>query len=76
MPSSYLDLEVTPDQVKLLNPTAHHVQIGAILDQCVGESSKKVIAKRRIDMVSGNVSSYARVLNGPHQLEKIRNVMS
>ena len=32
---------------------------------------KKVIAKRRIDMASGNVSSYARVFNSPHQLEKI-----
>ena len=72
MPSSYLDLEVTSDQVKLLNPTARHVQIGAIIDQCVGVMTKKVLAKRRIDMASGNISSYARVLNGPHQLEKIQ----
>ena len=58
--------------MKLLNPTARHVQIGAIIDQCVGDKAKKVIAKRRIDMASGNISSYARVLNGPHQLEKIQ----
>ena len=72
VPSSYLDLEVTSDQVKLLNPTARHAQIGAIRDQCVGVTAKKVLAKRRIDMASGNISSYARVLNGPHQLEKIQ----
>jgi hypothetical protein len=59
VPSSYLDLEVTSDQVMLLNPTAHHVQIGVITDQCVGKTTKKVLAKHCIDMASGNVDSYA-----------------
>jgi hypothetical protein len=31
-----------------------------------------VIAKRRVDIVTGNINSYARVLNGPHQLDKIQ----
>lgn len=43
----------------------------AIIDQCVGKKASKVIAKRRVDMVSGNINSYARILNGPQQLDKI-----
>ena len=71
MPSPYLDLEVSSDQVDLLNPTARDVQLGVIIEQCTGEAAKKVIAKRRIDIVTGNINSYARILNGPRQLEKI-----
>ena len=45
--------------------------MGAIINQCTGKKAKKVIARCRIDFVSGNVNSYARILNGPSQLEKI-----
>ena len=72
VPSTYLQVEISDDQIDLLNPTARDVQVGAILDQCTGRKATKVIAKRRIDMVTGNVNSYARILNGPAQLEKIK----
>ena len=31
-----------------------------------------MIAKRRVDFVTGNINSYARILNDPAQLEKIK----
>ena len=71
VPSPSLDVEITKDQVDLLNPTPRDVQLGAILDQCSGKKATKKIARRRIDFVSGNVNSYARILNRPKQLEKI-----
>jgi len=71
-PSDYLDIAISSDQLSLLNPTIRDVQTGTIIDQCTGDAARKVIAKRRIDMVTGNINRYARVLNGPHQLEKIR----
>ena len=64
-------MEITQDQVDLLNPTPRDVQLGAIIDQCSGKKATKKMARRRIDFVSGNVNSYARMLNGPKQLEKI-----
>ena len=76
IPSAYLDAELTKDQIDLLNPTARDVQLGAILDQCIGQKAKKIIAKRRIDIVTGNVNSYARMLNGPTQLEKSKHTIS
>jgi hypothetical protein len=72
VPSDCLDIAISSDQVRLLNPTIRDVQVGSIIEQCTGQSAKKVIAKRRIDIVTGNINSYARVLNGPHQLEKIK----
>ena len=36
IPSVYFDVELTKDQIDLLNPTAREVQLGAILDQCIG----------------------------------------
>ena len=72
LPYSYLDIEITNDQASLLSPTPRDVQLAAIIDQCIGNKSKKRIARRRIDFISGNVNSYARILNGPVQLDKIR----
>ncbi len=66
VPSPYLDVAISSDQMELLNPTIQDVQTGSIIDQCTGAAAKKVIAKHRIDIVTGNINSYARVLNGPH----------
>ena len=46
--------------------------MAAIIDQCSGKKATKVIAKRRIEFISGNVNSYARILNGPQQLQRIK----
>ena len=72
LPSSYLDIEITNNQAILISPTTCDVQIDVIIDQCIGKKSKKRISRRRIDFVSGNVNSYACILNGPAQLDKIR----
>ena len=72
MPSSWLDAECKKDQKKALNPTTRDVQVGAIIGQIFGEQAKTKIAKRRIDFMTGNVNSYARILNGPSELEHIK----
>ena len=43
-----------------------------IIEQCYGKRAKKKEAKRRIDIISGNIASYSRVLNSEAQLKKIR----
>jgi hypothetical protein len=72
VPSLHLQIEIKPDQIALLNPTSRDVQMAAILDQCIEKKTTKKIARRRIEFISGNVNSYARILNGPHQLERIK----
>ena len=53
VPSAYLDVEMSPDQVDLLNPTPRDVQLGAILDQCTGRKAKMVVAKRPLILSLG-----------------------
>jgi hypothetical protein len=71
-PSSYLDVEFTKEQRKMLSPTHRDVQIGVILSQIFGEKASTKIAKRRVEFMTGNINSYARLLNGPEQLERIQ----
>jgi hypothetical protein len=46
--------------------------VGAIIGQIFGDNAKTRIAKRRIDIMTGNVNSYAQILNGPSQLDSIK----
>jgi hypothetical protein len=71
IPSPHLNVEVSADQKKALNPTVRDVQIGAVIAQIFGDKAKTKIAKRRIDFMTGNVNSYARILNGPAQMDSI-----
>jgi hypothetical protein len=72
MPSNWLDFECSKDQRKALYLTPRDVQVGAIIGQIFGDNSKTRIAKRRIDIMTGNVTSYAQILNGPSQLDRIK----
>ncbi len=72
MPSNWLDVECSKDQRKALNPAPRDVQVGAIIGQIFGDNAKTRIAKRHIDIMTGNINSYARILNGPSQLDSIK----
>ncbi len=71
VPSTKLQVDFTEDQRKLLNPTPRDIQMGAIMNQCGGHMAVKKIAKRCICFISNDVNSYARILNGPPQLQQI-----
>jgi hypothetical protein len=71
IPSPHLNVEVTDNQRKALNPTVRNIQIGALIAQIFGDKAKTKIAKHRIEFMTGNVNSYARILNGPAQLDSI-----
>jgi hypothetical protein len=65
IPSLYLNVEVSADQRKALNPTVRDIQIGAVIAQIFGDKAKTTIAKHRIDFMTSNVNSYTQILNGP-----------
>jgi hypothetical protein len=71
LPSAALNVEVSVDQMKLLQPTLADVTMGSIIDQCMGEKAVKKLAKRRINMVDSNVELYSRILNDGPRLEHI-----
>jgi len=73
-PSSYLDVEITDDQKELLCPSYKNVLMGYILYDVKGKGAKRKLAKRRLDVISGNVASYAKCLNDPKRLKQIQEV--
>ena len=70
-PSSYLHVEMHYDQKRLMNPTTQDAQLSEIIDQDQGDKAKKREAKRRKEVISGNINSYSAVLNGKQQMEMV-----
>ena len=71
IPPPHLNVEITNNQRIALNPTTRDVQIGAVVGQNFSNKAKTNIAKHRIGFMTGNVNSYAQILIGPSQLERI-----
>ena len=71
VPSPFLDVEVTDNQRFLFQPTSADVLLGNILEDLIGQNAKKKIPKRRINFLSGNISSYSQSLNNPAALDQI-----
>jgi len=73
-PSAYVNVEVSTVQQQMLNPSYKHVLMGFICYDVRGEGAKQKIAKRRINLVEGNVNSYSRCLNDPGRLASIKEM--
>jgi hypothetical protein len=73
-PSDYVNVEYSKDQQQMLNPSYKHVLMGFICYDVKGEGAKQKIAKRRINLVEGNVNSYSRCLNDPGRLASIKEM--
>jgi hypothetical protein len=73
-PSPALNVDVSDDQRSFLNPSYIDVVTGFILYDCKGNGAVKKIARRRLEMISGNVASYSRLLNDEKRLEEIKEV--
>eukprot|EP00545_Synedropsis_sp_CCMP1620_P010130 CAMPEP_0119007260 /NCGR_PEP_ID=MMETSP1176-20130426/2895_1 /TAXON_ID=265551 /ORGANISM="Synedropsis recta cf, Strain CCMP1620" /LENGTH=181 /DNA_ID=CAMNT_0006959375 /DNA_START=73 /DNA_END=618 /DNA_ORIENTATION=- len=71
-PQCYLDVEITSIQKDLLNPSMEDLITGRLIQETMGEDAKKKISARRLDFISGNVASYANVLNSATQLEAVK----
>ena len=70
-PSPSLCIDLTQEQKKLLNPSYKDVLTGYILYDVKGKGAKQKMAKRRLDMIEGNISSYSRCLNSSKRLKAI-----
>ena len=72
-PTAGLDVEMTGNQKKLLNPTPNDVVMSELIDQAQGQRAKKKEAKRRQDVVTGNIGSYSAILNSEDNLKKLQD---
>ena len=72
-PTRGLDVEMTKFQKKLLNPTTKDVMMSELIDQAQGKRAKKKEAKRRQDVINGNIGSYSAILNSEEKLEAVKD---
>ena len=73
-PSSYLDAFMSDEQKTLLKPTYKNCLMGYILYDVKGKGATQKLAKRWLDMITGNISSYSRCLNDTKRLKQIQEV--
>ena len=70
-PSAYLNVKISQQQLEFLNPTPGDALVGNILQDSIGQNAKKKIAKRRIDIITGNVYNFSRSLNSAETLDLV-----
>ena len=64
---------MSDNQQNLLNLTQKDVLFGLISYDTKIEGSVQKIAKRRLDVIEGNVNSYSKLLNDPKRLKTIKD---
>ena len=64
---------MSDNQRDLLNPTQNDFLFGFISYDAKGKGAVHKIAKRRLDVIEGNVNSYSKLLNDPKILKIINN---
>ena len=72
LPSKENDLIISETQDALLMPTQRTMYMGFIIDDAIGDRAMKRIAKRKIDMMTGNVSGYAWWVNSEKDVKKYK----
>jgi len=73
-PSACLDVQIAEEQKELLAATHKNTLMGSIVCNAKGKGAKNKIAKQRVDMISGNVSSWSRRLNDAKRLKQLEEV--
>ena len=70
--SSYLDVDTTKDQFRILNPTSLDFIAGYIMEDAVGDRALKILPNRFLNLFDGSISSHCSILNSPKRLKHIR----
>ena len=70
--SSYIYVETTKDQCRLLDPTPLDCIVGYIMDDAVGERALRRLPQRMLNFIDSYISSYCSIIKLPERLEHIR----
>ena len=69
--SAYLDINISTDQIRLLNPTPLDTVVGFVMKDSQGEGAKKRLPQRRLNFIDSKISAHCCVLNSPERLHLI-----
>lgn len=71
-PSSYLDVEISKQQMQLLQPTAQDFVAREIMSHCHGEGAKQALAQRKLDAL-GNLRGSCGLANDAERMRRLKN---
>jgi hypothetical protein len=71
-PSAYLDVEMTADQKKLLDPTPQDLTIRALMLDAGGAGAQKKLAKRKLDAL-GYIKAHSGIQNDPERIKRLKD---
>jgi hypothetical protein len=74
LPSAYLGVEVSKDQVEILTPSDKDLSIGAIIKDAGGEGATKKLAKRKLNN-TGAITNHCGVQNNPARFKKLKDAL-
>ena len=69
--SSYIEVEISNDQYRLVNPTPLDCIAGYIIQYAIGDRSLKKLPQQRMNLIDGSISIYCSILNSPERLRMI-----
>ena len=70
--SSYLDIDTTKDQCRLLNTTPLDCIAGYTMEDAVGDRDLKRMPQINLNFIDGFISRYCAIINSPKRLEHTR----
>ena len=70
--SSYLDVEISNDQDRLVNPTPLDCITGYISEDAVGDRALNNMTQKILNLINGSISGYLFVLNHSEWLNIIK----
>ena len=70
--SSYLDVKISDDQDRLVNPTPLDCISGYTIEDVIGDRYLKRLPQRRLNLIDGSISSYCSSINYTKRLCMIK----
>ena len=70
--SSYLDVEISNDKYRLVNPIPLECITGYIMEYNIGDRALKRMHNRSLNIIDGSISSYCSIINSPERLYMIK----
>ena len=72
MVSYNLDVDISNDQYRLVNPTPLECIPGYIMEDAIGDRALKRLTQQMMKLIDGYISSYFSVINSPKRLSMIK----
>jgi hypothetical protein len=74
-PSAYLDVEMSTDQKRILNPSAQDLTMRELMKDAGGDGASLKLGKRKLDNLGVTIKSYSCIANDPERVKRLRSAL-